>query len=226
MPATQPTSPPPQPPPGKPAAEEEEDTNGVFGPLRLGPYVGTGLPNVLNFGGTAKFFDYLGFGINFGMIPDIKVSYYGDATLKYREYDAYGRLYLFGGSFFVGAGVGYHSAEGTFVKAIPSTLPGVPTEVTSHGSVKAMILTPQIGWFSVFGSGFALGIDVGGQIPIAPSKVSYQTDLPALPASVPATVQAQIQQVVDQSNKPVIDTLEKIGKTPLPVFNLRLGYLF
>ena len=200
----------------------------MFGPLRLGPYIGTGLPNVLNFGGTAKFFDYLGFGINFGMIPNIKVSYYGDATLKYREYDAYGRLYLFGGGFFVGAGVGYHSAEGTFVKSIPTSLPTLPTyEVTSHGSVKAMILTPQIGWFSIFGSGFALGIDVGGQIPIAPSKVSYHTDLPPnLPPNIPATVQAQAQQLIDQSNQSVINTLEKIGKTPIPVFNLRLGYMF
>lgn len=183
---------------------------------------------MLNFGGTAKFFDYLGFGLNMGMIPDIKISYYGEATLKYREYDAYGRLYLFGGGFFVGAGVGYHSADGTFVKSIPTPIPGVPTyEVTSHGSVKAMILTPQLGWFSVFGSGFALGFDVGAQIPIAPSTVKYSTDLPPnLPAGIPPEVLTQAQQLVDSSNQEVINTLEKIGKTPIPVFNIRLGYMF
>ncbi len=196
--------------------------------MRLGPYVGTGLPNVINFGGTAKFFDYLGFGLNLGMIPDIKISYYGEAKLKYREYDAYGRLYLFGGGFFIGAGVGYHSAEGTFVNTVSTPLPGLSSyDITSHGSVKAMILTPQLGWFSIFGSGFALGIDVGGQIPIAPSQISYQTDIPPnLPAGIPPEVLAAAQQVVDQSNQKVIDTLEKIGKTPLPVFNLRLGYMF
>lgn len=178
--------------------------------------MGTGLPNVLNFGGTAKFFDYIGFGLNMGMIPDIKVSYYGEATLKYREYDAYGRLYPFGGAFFIGAGVGYHSAEGTFKKTLTTPLPQLPeATVTTRGSVRAMILTPQLGWFAVFGSGFALGFDIGAQMPIAPSEIELSTDLPdAIP-----------QQYVDQSTQEVRDELETLGKTIIPVFNIRLGFL-
>lgn len=209
-------SPPPAPPPnaGDETKDDEEDTGGIFGPIRLGPYVGTGLPNVLNFGGTVKFFDYLGGGINFGMIPDIKVSMYGDAELKYREYDIFGRLYPFGGGFFLGAGVGYHSVEGTFSKTVEVPQLGSFT-ATSHGSVKAMILTPQIGWFSIFGSGFALGIDIGAQVPIAPSTIELENNLPA---NIP-------QQYVDQSNEEVLDTLDKLGKTVVPVLNVRLGFM-
>ena len=177
---------------------------------------------MLNFGGTAKFLDYIGFGINFGMIPDIKISQYGEATLKYREYDAYGRLYLFGGAFFIGAGVGYHSAEGTFVQT--ASIPNYPQPfvVTSHGSVKAMILTPQVGWFSVWGSGFALGFDIGGQVPIAPSTLRYSTDVSP---AIPGAVKPMVDPYIEQSSVQVIDTLDKIGKTPIPVFNLRIGFL-
>ena len=176
---------------------------------------------MLNFGGTAKLFDHIGFGLNIGMIPDIKVSMYGEAELKYREYDAFGRLYPFGGGFFLGAGVGYHSVEGTFSKTIQTPIPLYPEyTVTSHGSVRAMILTPQIGWFSIFGSGFALGIDIGAQVPIAPSEIEFDTNLPPELSALP-----EAQQYVDESNQEVLDTLEKLGKTAVPVLNIRLGFM-
>ena len=178
--------------------------------------MGTGLPNVLNFGATAKLFDHLGFGLNMGMIPDVQVSMYGEATLSYREYDAFGRLYPFGGGFFLGAGVGYHSVEGSFTKTIETPIPLYPSyTVTSHGSVRAMILTPQIGWFSIFGSGFALGFDIGAQVPIAPSEIEFDTNLPP---EVP-------QQYVDESNKEVLESLDKLGKTIVPVVNIRVGFM-
>ena len=172
---------------------------------------------MLNFGGTIKLFDYLGFGLNMGMIPDIQVSMYGEADLKYREYDAFGRLYPFGGGFFLGAGVGYHSVEGTFTKTIETSVPQYPTyTVTSHGSVRAMILTPQLGWFSIFGSGFALGIDIGAQVPIAPSEIEFDTNLPD---GIPQ------EYTFDQSNEEVLETLDKLGKAIVPVLNIRLGFM-
>jgi hypothetical protein len=170
----------------------------------------------LNFGGTIKFFDGIGFGLNMGMIPDVQLSMYGEATLSYQEYDAFGRLYPFGGGFFLGAGVGYHSAKGTFTKTMDTPIPQYPTyTVTSRGSVRAMILTPQIGWFSIFGSGFALGIDIGAQVPIAPSEIEFET---SLPPELP-------QEFFEESNQEVLATLDKLGKTIVPVFNIRLGFM-
>jgi hypothetical protein len=78
-----------------------------------------------------------------------------------------------------------------------------------------MILTPQIGWFSIFGSGFALGIDIGAQVPIAPSEIEFETNLPD---EVP-------QQYVDESNKEVLESLDKLGKTIVPVVNIRVGFM-
>ncbi len=95
------------------ASDDDDSSGGLFGPIRLGPMVGVGLPNLLSFGGLLKLTRYLGGGINIGLIPTVRVKYYGQATLLYQEYDIYGRLFPFGGGFFLGAGVGYEVVKGT-----------------------------------------------------------------------------------------------------------------
>src|SRR5512145_85664 len=132
-------------------------SDGPLGPIRLGPMIGTGLPAILNFGALLKVTPYFGAGINVGMIPEIRLSYYGEATLAYREYDIFGRIFPFGGGLFVGVGVGYATAKGSFVDRFDTTPyasqvpPGISVPATltysSHGSVRTMVLTPQIGYF-------------------------------------------------------------------------------
>lgn len=164
---------------------------------------------------------FLGFGVNVGVIPTVQLSLYGKATLSYREYDAYGRLYPFGGSFFVGAGVGYATTRGSFSDTVDiPVIAGVTTApqqvgVRTEGAVRSMILTPQIGFLHTSKWGPSIGLDVGAQVPIAPSQLSYTTTLsPGVPESFGASTTDAVRE-----------TLEKIGKQVVPTVNLRVGWL-
>src|SRR5437773_10246817 len=100
---------------------------------------------------------YVGAGLNVGLIPAIKLSLYGQAELSYQEYDLYGRLFPFGGSLFVGAGVGYATMKGNFKSTVDvsSVAPALsPLTISSEGSVRTLVLTPTIGLLHTFGPGF------------------------------------------------------------------------
>lgn len=231
-PSARPTSPPPSaaPPPPPKKADDEDDTDGLFGPFRIGPVIGVGVPNLVNFGVTAKLTRFLGAGVNVGVIPKVQLSLYGDAELSYQEYDAYGRLYPFGGSFFLGAGVGYATMKGSYANefAAPAEAqafgiaPGTPITVTTDGSVRSLVLTPQLGFFKTWGSGISLGIDFGAQVPIAPSKVTANTSVSGANglANTP-----QVQDQITQGSQKVRDTLDKVGQQIVPTINIKLGFL-
>jgi hypothetical protein len=230
-------APPPTPTPSpqaKPKAEEQEEQEpgGILGPFRLGPVVGVGLPNLLSFGGTTKLTRYLGAGLNIGLIPTVRISYYGDATLAYQEYDIYGRIYPFGGAFFVGAGVGYETVTGTLSDTFDTStvLPPVPGQtgsgtsiaINNEASVHTLVLTPQIGLFHTYGSGFSIGADIGAQVPIAPSDISVSTQVRS---DLPQSVVDKYTRYVQANDQKVLDTLEKVGRTSIPTFNVRIGWL-
>ncbi|HEX3597758.1 MAG TPA: hypothetical protein VHU80_21765 [Polyangiaceae bacterium] len=210
---------------GEPVSKKDK-TDGLLGPFRIGVLVGAGLPSILSFGGMIKLTRYFGAGVNIGLIPSIKLSLYGDAQLSYQEYDLYARIFPLGGMLFLGAGVGYANMKGTFkssydVSAFQSVAPTLqnPLSVDSQASVRTLVLTPTIGLLHTFSSGFTLGIDLGAQIPIAPSATHFNTDVPA---SLPP---ALVAQYVQPNDKKVQDTLDKVGRTILPTFNVRLGFL-
>ncbi|MFZ5891029.1 MAG: hypothetical protein ACOY0T_08260 [Myxococcota bacterium] len=205
--------------------------SGPFGPVRIGPLVGVGLPNMLSFGATSKITPYVGAGFNVGIIPTMRLAYYGEATLVYREYDIYGRIYPFGGGFFLGTGIGYEQVRGTLQGSVDLTQysipPGVvpegyalPNAITyqSRGLVRSMVLTPQLGYLHLFDFGFTLGVDVGAQIPVASSKVEFESDVK------PAELR-QLPPFREEEAK-VRDTLERVGRVPIPTLNVRAGWLF
>jgi len=201
----------------------DEDSERI---LRLGPLVGFGLPSVLSINGTVKITNHLGAGVNFGMIPTVKLSLYGDATLTYREYDVYARWYPLGGPVFGGVGVGYATIRATLTNRynlspyqdiapeLPATL-----EVTSKASVRTTVLTPQLGLLHTFDIGFTLGVDIGAQVPIRPSEIEVTTDVPD---GVPPEV---VEAYIEPNDEEVRDTLERIGRTTLPTINVRIGWL-
>ena len=209
--------------------EDEDDGGGLFGPLRFGPVVGVGLPAVVSFGGMVKLTRYLGGGINIGLIPTIKLSYYGEATVSYQHYEIYGRLFPFGGSFFLGAGAGYATIRGTLkttqsLAALPIPVPEIGDSLTinSEGSVRTMMLSPTIGFFHTFGSGFSIGIEGGAQVPIAPSEVTLNTTVPSVTNPV---AQGYVTDYFNKNDKQVRDQLEKMGQTILPTFGIKIGWL-
>jgi len=238
-PASAETVPPPPPPalaPPQASHEAADDWNGLLGPFQIGPVVGAGLPSLINFGVAVKLTRYVGAGINIGIIPTLKISYYGQATLAYQEYDVYARAYPFGGAFFLGTGIGYKAVQGTlattvdltpYQQGLPAGLLPNSVDYASQGSVKTLVLTPQIGLFHTLGSGFSLGFDVGLQIPIAPSQVTFksQVNLLADPQIPEATRQQLNNQYVKPTDDQVRGTLETIGRTIIPTFNVRIGWL-
>jgi hypothetical protein len=210
---------------GAPVTKKDK-TDGLLGPFRIGVLVGSGLPSIVSFGGMIKLTRYFGAGVNVGLIPSIKLSLYGDAQLSYQEYDLYARIFPLGGMLFLGAGVGYATMKGSFkssydVSALQSLAPTLPNplSVESQGSVRTLVLTPTIGLLHTFSSGFTLGVDLGAQIPIAPSATHYSTNLPP---SLPAAIETQY---VQPNDKKVQDTIDKVGRTILPTVNVRLGWL-
>ena len=211
--------------------KNDDHYGGPFAPFRLGVLAGGGLPDLLSLGGQLKLTRFFGAGVNIGLIPTVKIAYYGDATLSYQEYDVYGHIYPFGGAFFLGAGVGYATIHGTLaskfnlspVRAMYPGVPGIPAsvDVTSEAQVRTLVLTPQLGFLKVFDVGFAIGVDVGAQIPIAPSQVAFSTAAPGLRGPIASVVQTQY---INPNDQKVRSTLDKIGRTPLPTFNLKIGW--
>jgi hypothetical protein len=155
-----------------------------------------------------------------GVIPTVKLSLYGQAKLSYQEYDAYARIYPFGGGFFLGSGEGYETMKGSFSQSVDvPEIPGISAAqqvtISSEASVRSLILTPQIGYFYTTGPGFSIGIDVGAQVPIAPSDTSFTT---SVPAGVPP-------ELADPTINEVKGTLKKVGQQVVPTFNFRIGWL-
>lgn len=198
----------------------------MLGPFRIGVLVGTGLPEVVNFGAQLKLTRFFGAGVNVGLIPTVKINYYGEAQQKYQEYDAYGHIYPFGGSFFLGAGVGYAQIDGVLVSRFnladlqQQGISGI-VDVTSSASVRTLVLTPQIGFLKIFDVGFAIGFDVGAQIPIAPSQVDFNTTSVGIPPQLENQVRTQY---INPNDEKVRNTLDTVGRTPLPTFNLKIGW--
>lgn len=104
-------------------------------PLQVGALAGVGFPNLMSLGVTARVLGVVGLGANMGRLPETDVPIYGQATVAYRSWDAYARVYPIAGLFF-GAGLGRHTITGTASRSfdvpyaaelgVPSTL-GVST---------------------------------------------------------------------------------------------------
>jgi hypothetical protein len=185
--------------------------------------VGGGLPSLLSFGGAIKLTRYFGAGLNVGIVPDMSFSYYGDATVSYQEYSLYGHIHPLEGGFFVGTSVGYARVRGTYetqvdLALLPGGLSGV-IDYRSSASVQALVLTPELGYIFTFRSGFTFGFDAGVQIPVAPSDIEFDN---GVPAGLPP---AFVEQYVAPNDAKVRSTLERVGRTVLPTFHLRMGWL-
>ncbi|HYP99310.1 MAG TPA: hypothetical protein VER96_11630 [Polyangiaceae bacterium] len=213
------------PQPADTSSKDDDNSGGLLGPFRIGVLVGTGLPEIMNFGAQLKLTRFFGAGVNVGLIPTVKINYYGEAQQQYQEYDVYGHIYPFGGSFFLGAGVGYAQIDGILVShfnlsALNAGVSG-NVDVMGDATVRTLVLTPQLGFLKIFDVGFAIGFDVGAQIPIAPSQVDFHTTTVGLQPPYDNAVQTTF---IDPNEAKVRHTLDTVGRTPLPTFNLKIGW--
>jgi hypothetical protein len=207
--------------------EPHDDTHGVFGPFRIGPVIGVGLPAFLSVGGAVKLTKYFGAGINYGIVPTLEFAYYGEATVSYQGVGIYGHIHPFGGGFFLGASVGYAHVRGEYtdefdISAYTGAVPGVDDSFsyTSEATMQTLVLTPELGYFYTFKSGFTMGVEAGLQIPIAPSEIEFESRVDdRLPDAV-------VERFVTPTDERVEDTLERVGQTILPTIGIKLGWLF
>ena len=205
----------------------KDDQNGLLGPFRIGPVIGVGLPSLINVGGMLKLTPYFAAGLNIGIAPDVKFAYYGDATVSYHAYQVYAHIHPLAGGFYLGASVGYALAHGTAEQtiALPAALirvyPNIGTSITlrSDGSVQTLVLTPELGYFKTWKSGFSFGVGAGLQIPIAASDVKFDQ---SVNADVPAEV---LKAYLDPTARTVKDTLEHVGQALIPTIGLSIGWL-
>jgi hypothetical protein len=203
--------------------EKDEDTD----QFKIGPVVGVGVPSVISVGGTLKLTRYLGAGANLGLIPKVQLSYYGDATLSYQHVDIYGRLYPFGGGFFLHGGIGYANVNGTLSGKQSYEQDGVSgtADYNGVGKVHTPTLTALIGYFYTTSIGFSFGVDAGAQIPIAPSTIEFNSSHTLSPPALASMFKPQADEYAAKADQSVRDTLEKIGRTTIPTVNLRIGWI-
>ena len=216
------------------SGSDAEDSDGLLGPFRLGLMVGTGLPSVLNFSGLLKITRYFGAGVDFGLIPTLRISTTARPHSLFTNTTSLAALPISRG-FFLGTGVGYATVTGTtsdtfdtspYASTLPANL-NIPKSLTysSQGSVKTMVLTPQIGYLYTTKVGFSIGVDIGAQVPIAPSQIQFSSQLPLPPGTPQPLVNDVRTQLIAPNDQQVKSTLQSIARTPIPTFNVRIGWM-
>ncbi len=207
----------------------EDDKDDGTDQFKIGPVVGIGVPSVISVGGTLKVTRFLGAGATLGLIPKVQLSYYGDATLSYQHVDVYGRLYPFGGGFFLHGGIGYANVNGTLTgkQSYSNALGSGTAQYNGVGKVHTPTLTALIGYFYTTSIGFSFGVDAGAQIPIAPSTIAFDSThtVTTNPPQAEPLIRPQADEYAAKADQSVRDTLEKIGRTTIPTVNLRIGWI-
>lgn len=183
-------------------------------PFRLGFLVGVvSFPRPVNVELTAKPNDWFAVGVGFSMIPKIKVS---NGAGEMSAFNAVGRIFPFGGSFYVGAAAGRQSLS---LEAEDTVQGQRVTATAEHGT---LFLTPQVGWLFVWDSGFTLGINVGAQLSLSSTpKVRVRNDsgIEVDPTEVGPDAE-DMRENVQTAGK-------YLARYPLPTFDLlKLGFLF
>ena len=69
--------------------DDADHSRGLFGSFRVGPVVGIGLPNLLDFGVTSKLTRYFGAGFHVGVIPNS-----GSVTTEMRRFHSLNMMYM------------------------------------------------------------------------------------------------------------------------------------
>lgn len=190
--------------------------------LRFGPSVAIGVPHPVTGALDIVYADFISLSLSGGRFGT-KVE---ETDLEIRNWDATLRWFPFAGSFFVGAARGQQGVVGKRKIDLDVTSGGAALKVptTLRLEIESDYLTPQIGWFARWDSGFTLGFDIGYQMPSG-AKSDLQTSFENVSAASEEAVRNSAEY--KKNKKDVEDAAEAIGKTAIPYVSfLRIGWLF
>jgi hypothetical protein len=144
--------------------------------------------------------------------------------LNVKSTDLRMRYHPFQEDFFMGLAFGsldlnIKGKKKTTTEADGQTVSGA---VLSNSRIKSNYITPHLGWFNVYDSGFCFGFELGYHIPLkANSTFSANAEDPNLDAALKTSEEFKDQQ------KDLDSMVKKLGKTAIPYVNLlRIGWLY
>lgn len=191
----------------------------ALGPVCLGPVFNLGIANPLGFGMHARIGNYLGVGIDYQFLPEISIQ---SAATTASLLTVDGRVYPFGGAFFLSAGFAVQSVSAV-ASATVSDGQGNAYAFAARGAVHVPMVKFGLGFFGH--KGFVLGIDLAVGVPLGDTAVELDASYSGLPPSALAQAsliedqaRAEAQAAVDK----VLDMMPMLVQVNL----LRVGYTF
>lgn len=183
-------------------------------PFRVGVLLGlVSIPRPINVEFSLKPNAFVGLGVGFSMLPEVTFE---DVSSRMTAFNAVGRIFPFQGAFYLGLGAGLQN----IVVEGEDTIDG--DSYTGSVDHSAFFLTPQVGWLWVWDSGFALGMNVGVQIPITSTPDVRVRDARGQEID-PNDVGPGAVELRDDAS----DVAEYLGKLPLPAVDLlKIGFYF
>jgi hypothetical protein len=182
--------------------------------VRIGPTVALGFPHPLTYGLDALWNDTVSGGFSIGNF-ETKAQ---DVEIGISNWDLRARWHPFGGSFFLGAAYGNQTIDAKLKKDIEVGTTKVSTSLKLK--VETTYLTPHLGWFAVWDSGFTLGTEFGYQMAL--SSKTKDLDVTFEGGADPSGSD-EFRKNADDIKKGA----EQFGKVSIPYLTLlRLGWLF
>jgi hypothetical protein len=169
-----------------------------------------GPPNLVGGGMHMRFGRYLGAGVDYQVLPTLN---FNPVSVGASLVSVNARVYPFGGSLFLGGGVGYQSIRGQ--------LHDGDIQVGARAGFPAAMAS--IGFMGH--DGFVLGADIGLLFPLGSTRVSIQNENSKLASSGTGVTQADVDAATSKAETQVNKLM---GALPmfLQVNLLRVGYLF
>lgn len=197
--------------------------HGLLGPVRLGPTVSIGFPFLLNYSLDATWDKKVGVSFSGG---SFRRELDKKTEIEIFNWDARVRWFPFQGSFFLGAAYGNQGIVGKTKQDLKFDANG--TELTVPTTIRLELntnyLTPHLGWFATWDSGFTIGSELGYQMPLS-SKAKTQTAFDDVSSDAETSVKES--EEYKKALADLEDSAEAFGKNAVPYLNLfRIGWLF
>ncbi|MFI5309529.1 MAG: hypothetical protein ACHQ53_19390, partial [Polyangiales bacterium] len=203
--------PPPPPPPAAAAEDKEKEDKCMIGKLCIGPVLTLGVINVLGIGGHARYGKYLGFGLDYQFFPHVQLG--SSVAFSWSSLTLEGRLYPFGGAFWIGGGFMYQWLDAS----VSAQVNGTQDSEKLTGSLRMPAFKFGLGFMGH--DGLVLGIDINARIPLGGTKFGVTE---SGPLSDTADQVLKLHDKLDSASKVVLKFVRYIPQINL----LRLGYLF